>query len=219
MNNDKIFARYIQVADILGQMFPNVLEITIHNFKNLDKAIIHIVNGHISGRELGCPASELNIRRLVEEDEFPDTLINFASRNHRGQQLKSSSLAIRDDKGKIIGAFCLHFDISQFEQFHQFLEHLMRSNVPSFLGINDFGASKPHDKEIKDEIDDWLLKRGLFAAQLTYKDKRTIVEYLFERGCFKKKGAIPCVAQALQLTRQSIYNYIEFSKKMKEAHG
>ena len=199
-------------------MFPNVLEATIHNFKDLDSAIIHIVNGHISGRELGCPASELHIRRLLEEDEFPDTIINFASRNSRGQQLKSSSLAIRDDEGKIIGAFCLHFDISQFEQFHQFLEHLMSSNVPSFLGVNDFGAGQPHNEEIQDEINDWLVKKGLYASKLTYKDKRAIVEYLYDRGCFKKKGAIPSVAQSLQLTRQSIYNYIELSKKTQESY-
>lgn len=218
MNNEIIFKRYIQIADVLGQMFPNVLEATIHNFKDLDKAIIHIVNGHISGREVGCPASELNIRRLLEEDEFPDTIINFASRNSRGQQLKSSSLAIRDDEGKIIGAFCLHFDISQFEQFHQFLGHLLSSTIPSFLGVNDFGASQPHNDEIQAEINHWLLKNSLYSSQLTYKDKRAIVEYLYHRGCFKKKGAIPCVAQSLQLTRQSIYNYIDLSKKLKETN-
>jgi predicted transcriptional regulator YheO len=167
---------------------------------------------------VGGPVSELNLRRLLEEDDFPDTIINFASRNSRGQQLKSSSLAIRDDKGKIIGALCLHFDISQFEQFHQFLEHLISSNVPSYLGINDFGESQPHDEEIKNEINDWLLKNSLLASQLTYKDKRAIVQHLSHRGCFKKKGAIPCVAQALQLTRQSIYNYLDLSKKTKDSY-
>ena len=50
MNNELIFARYIQLADVLGQMFRDVLEVVIHCFKDLDHAIIYIVNNHISGR-------------------------------------------------------------------------------------------------------------------------------------------------------------------------
>lgn len=213
MQNRKIFQRYIDIADVLGQMFPNVLEVVIHDFKDLDHAIIHIVNGHISGRDVGGPASELNIRRLMEEENFPDALVNYTSRNSRGQQLKSSSLAIRDEKKKIIGAFCLHFDTSQFEQFQKFLTFFINSSVHSLVGLNDFGASLPNDEEIKDEIETYLHKNGLSTAQLTYKEKQTIVEYLYKRGIFKKKGAILIVANALQLTRQSVYNYLNVAKR------
>lgn len=212
MDNKIIFERYIQLAEILGQMFQNVLEVVIHDFKDLDHAIIHIVNGHISGRSHGGPVSEINLRRLIEQDQFPDMLINFTSRNSRGQQLKSSSLAIRDDQGKLIGAFCLHFDLSHFEQFQKFLEFFVNAKVNSFVGINDFGNSQPQDLEIKEEIEAWLLKKGCYATQLTYKDKQAIVGYLYQGGYFKRKGAISIVANALQLTRQSIYNYIELAK-------
>ncbi len=216
IDKEKIFERYIQIADILGQMFPNVLEVAVHCFEDLDRAIIHIVNGHISGRKIGGPVSELNMRRLLEEGQFPDMLLNYSSRNYRGQQLKSSSLAIRDNQGKIIGAFCLHFDISHFEQFQTFLEHLISIKIPPFLGVNDFGLSQPHNEEVQDEIKTFLLQQGLYASALTYRDKQTIVEHLHRRGWFTKKGAITAVANALQLTRQSIYNYIELTKQTKK---
>lgn len=212
MDHKSIFARYIQLADILGQMFQNVLEVVIHDFKDLDHAIIYIVNGHISGRSLGGPVSEINLRRLLDEGQFPDQLVNFSSRNSRGQPLKSSSLAIRDDQGKLIGAFCLHFDLSHFEQFQKFLEFFVNHKVDSFVGVNDFGMGQPQDLEIKEEIEAWLLKKGLHTAQLTYNDKQSIVSYLYQKGCFKRKGAIPIIANHLQLTRQSIYNYIELAK-------
>lgn len=219
MNNKSIFTRYILLAEVLGQMFENVLEIVVHDFKDLDHAIIYIVNSHISGRSLGGPVSEINLRRLVEEDQFPDKLVNFSSRNNRGQSLKSSSLAIRDDQGKLIGAFCLHFDLSHFEQFQKFLEFFVNAKVDSFVGVNDFGASQPHDQEIKADIEAWLLKRGLHTAQLTYQDKQLIVSYLYKKGLFKRKGAISIVANVLQLTRQSIYNYIELSKNSQEKNS
>lgn len=209
MDNQEIFKRYMQIADVLGQMFPNILEIAIHDFKDLDHSLIHIVGGHISGRTVGAPVSELNMRRLIEQDDFPDALINYMSRNFRGQTLKSSSLAIRDENGQVIGAFCMHFDLSQFEQFHKFLEFFLHTTPDPFVGLNDFGQSQPFSEEIHEEIKNWRLVNGLFSAPLTYKDKQAIVEHLSLRGFFKKKGAIPCIAQALQLTRQSIYNYLE----------
>ena len=211
--HQNIFKRYIQIAEVLGQMFPNVLEIVIHDFENLDKAIIFIVNGHISGRSIGGPISEVNLRRLLEEGQFPDTLVNFSSRNSRGQPLKSSSLAIRDDQGKLIGAFCMHFDLSHFEQFQKFLEFFMNAKVDAFVGVNDFGAGQPHDQEIQEEIDSWIMKKGLHASQLTYSDKQGIVSSLYHKGVFKRRGAIGVIANLLQLTRQSIYNYIELAKK------
>lgn len=213
MDNSMIFERYIMLADVLGKMFQNVLEVVIHDFTDLDHAIVYIVNGHISGRSLGGPVSEINLRRLLEKDQFPDMLVNFSSKNSRGQPLKSSSLAIRDNQGKLIGAFCLHFDLSQFEQFQKFLDFFVTAKVDAFIGINDFGASQPHDHEIKGEIDAWILKNGLHTAQLTYTDKQSIVNHLYQKGCFKRKGAISIVANSLQLTRQCIYNYIELAKQ------
>lgn len=218
MNNEAIFARYILLAEVLGEMFENVLEVVIHDFKDLDHAIIYIVNGHLSGRSLGGPVSEINLRRLVEEGQFPDKLVNFSSRNSRGQPLKSSSLAIRDGQGKLIGAFCLHFDLSHFEQFQKFLDFFVNAKADSIIGVNDFGASQPHDQEIKIEIESWLLKRGLHTAQLTYHDKQLIVGHLYHKGLFQRKGAISIVANVLQLTRQSIYNYIELAKNLSQGN-
>lgn len=209
MASQNIFERYIQMAEILGQMFQNILEVVVHDFKDIDHSIIHIVNGHISGRAIGGSVNELNMRRLIEEDKFPDSLVNYTSRNKRGQQLKSSSLAIRDMQGKLIGAFCLHFDLSHFEQFHKFLEFFVNSKNHTIIGPNE---NRSYDEEIKVEIESWLLKNGMHASQLAYKDKQAIVSYLYRRGCFNKKGAISTVAHSLQLTRQSIYNYLELAK-------
>lgn len=202
MDRGTVFQRYIQIADLLGQMFPNVLEVVVHDFRDLDKAIIHIVNGQVSGRAVGEAASELNIRRLLDQEQIPDMLHNYTSRSLRGQPLKSSSLAIRDDEGRLIGAFCLHFDMSQFEQFQKFLDFFINSKVHSLVGLNDFGEKLSFDEEIKHEIDSWLLQKGRYAAQLTYKEKQLLVGHLYKKGQFNKKGAITMVANALQLTRQ-----------------
>ena len=216
MKADKIFARYIQIADILGNLFHTMLEVVVHDFKDLDHSIIHIVNGHISNRKIGDPASELGIRRLLETESIPDVLVNYINKNNRGQKLKSASMAIRDDAGKMIGALCFNFDLSHFDQFQKFLEFFTNCQNHSLVGQHDIDNDPlSNEEEIQQEIENYLMKNGLSHVQLTYKDKQAIVIHLLQQGCFKKRGAISTIAHQLQLTRQCIYNYLEHAKHKK----
>lgn len=216
MANNKLFNRYIQIAEVLGKVFPNVLEVVVHDFKDLDHSIIYIVNGHISNRKVGDGASELGIRRLLEQEDIPDVLVNYINQNSRGQKFKSASLAIRDDSGKMLGAFCFNFDLSHFEQFQKFLEFFMSCENNSLVGLNDINDKQlTHEEEIQDEINKYLFQNALSAVQLTYKDKQEIVTHLFDQGSFKKRGAIATIANALKLTRQCVYNYLELAKNRK----
>ncbi len=207
-----LFQRYIQIAEVLGQMFPSILEVVVHDFSDLDHSVIFIVNGHISGREVGAGASELGLRRLLKNENIPDVLINYTNVNPRGNRLKSSSLAIRDDKGQMIGAFCLNFDISAFEHFQSFLSLLMRSELLSTVGEGELAPVSTVEEEIQLLVQDYLIQQHLVFSQLTYADKQAIVAYLDQKKCFRQRGAVIAVATVLQLTRQSIYNYLNKEK-------
>lgn len=213
MNRNQIFERYIQIADVLGKIFPNVLEVVVHDFKDLDHSIIYIINGQISNRKIGDAASELGIRRLLDQENIPDVLVNYINQNNRGQKFKSASIAIRDDDKKMIGAFCFNFDLSQFDQFQKFLDFFMSCENNTLVGLNDINDRHlTNEEEIQNGIQNYLLKHGLNHIQLTYKDKQEIVNYLHQQGYFKKRGAISTIAHSLQLTRQCIYNYLELAK-------
>ncbi len=213
MKTNKIFERYVQIANLFGQLFQNVLEVVVHDFKDLDHSIIHIVNGQISGRKIGDSASELGIRRLLEQEGIPDALVNYINQNNRGKKLKSASMAIRDDKGKMIGAFCCNFDVSQFEQFQRFLEFFTACEPNTMVGLHDINeTNRTNEEEIEEDIKTYLVQSGLISNQLTYKDKQAIVDHLYRQGCFKKRGAISSIANSLQLTRQCIYKYLELAK-------
>lgn len=210
----KIFERYIQIADVLEKIFPNVLEVVVHDFKDLDHSIIHIVNGQISNRKIGDAASELGIRRLLEQENIPDTLVNYINQNDRGQKFKSASIAIRDDNKKMIGAFCFNFDLSQFEQFQKFLEFFMSCENNTLVGLSDINdRHQSNEEEIQEEVKRYIFKNSLSSLQLSYKDKQDIVCHLNRQGFLKKRGAISSIASSLQLTRQCIYNYLDLAKR------
>ena len=213
MSNKLIFKRYIEIAEMLGKMFPGVLEVIVHDFSDLDRSIIFVVNGHISGRQVGEGATELGLRRLLENEEIPDLLVNYLNRDVLGRRLKSASMAIRDDREKMIGALCLNFDTTPFEHIQHVLEGLTQCDVHALVGEGELVPLVSLEEEIHQHIQNYLSQHHLQASQLTYADKQKIVSYLEQKGCFRQKGAMTAIAKALQLTRQSIYNYFKKDKK------
>lgn len=209
MSDKTIFQHYIQIAEVLGQMFPNLLEAVVHDFSDLDKSVVYIVNGHISGRKVGAGASELGIRRLLGKEKIPDVLVNYTNINHKGNRLKSASIAIRNEKGKMIGAFCLNCDISGFEQIQHFLNPLIQSESLAVVGKSELAAESTVEEDVGQSIQEYLTTHGMVFTQLTYSDKQAIIAYLRKQGTFKQRGAVFAAGKLLGLTRQTIYNYLK----------
>jgi predicted transcriptional regulator YheO len=64
-------------------------------------------------------------------------------------------------------------------------------------------------EEIRQIITAYAAQKSLAPAQLTAKDKRSLVQELNEKGLFKLRNAITITAQSLQVTRPTIYNYLK----------
>jgi predicted transcriptional regulator YheO len=203
---DHILQQYVRMAEAIGKMMAPVMEVAVHDLRRPESSIIAIYNGHLTGREVGNGATDLGLRRLQGED-LPDKMIGYANESPDGTKMKSSSLAIRDDDGALIGALCLNLDISYFEQYGKFIERLISTHESEHIGDKeDFGATTPRE-DIKDAIDQVRISKGWIGQSLSNDQKRTIVENLYRQGHFKKRGAVTIMAEQLGLTRPSIYNY------------
>jgi predicted transcriptional regulator YheO len=203
---DHILDHYVAVAEAIGKMLAPILEVAVHDLRQPESSIIAIYNGHLTGREVGDGATELGLRRLRGED-IPDAMVGYANESPDGAKMKSSSLAIRDNEGELIGALCLNLDISYFEQYGKFIEHLISTHDSTHLDDGEnFGASTPAE-DIKEAIDQICISHGWMGRSLSNEQKRTIVEHLYRQGHFKKRGAVTIMADQLGLTRPSIYNY------------
>lgn len=203
---DHILDHYVTVAETLGTMLAPILEVAVHDLRQPEASIIAIYNGHLTGRDVGDGATDLGLRRLRGED-VPDTIVGYANESPDGTKMKSSSLAIRDDEGALIGALCLNLDISYFEQYGKFVQRLISTHESTHIDDGeDFGATSPAE-DIRDAIDQICFSNGWMGRSLSNDQKRTIVEVLYRQGHFKKRGAVTIIAEQLGLTRPSIYNY------------
>jgi predicted transcriptional regulator YheO len=211
MTDDALLDRYVQLAAVLGRMFAPVLEVVVHDLRTPDRSIVAIENGHVTGRTVGDAATDLG-RRLLSGD-FPDVLVGYANESPTGQPLKSSSLAIRDAQGALIGVVGLNLDVSVFAQFNTFLEAFIldeRSpHVPEaerFAGTTPPGEATPQE-EIRAALERLRLAHGFAGRTLSNAEKRVLVEALYREGHFKTRGAVTYIARALGLTRATVYNY------------
>lgn len=219
---DPLLDRYVTMARILAEMFAPSLETVVHDTSNPEHSVIAIFNGHLTGRKIGDPATDI-VQRLMD-GKFPDVLVGYENESPNGHKLKSSSLAIRNDDGELVGVMGLNLNISYFEQFKKFIEQFIATHrsehVPEsehFQSLVPNGMTSPRE-DIKDAIDRFRIANNWSSRVLDNDKKRKIVEHLYREGYFKNRGAVTIIADLLGLTRPSVYNYKnDYIDRMNEA--
>lgn len=206
-----IFDHYLRIAEVLGKMFAPYLEVIVHDLRMPVQSIIAIYNGHITGRKVGGPTTDLGFRRV--EGGVPDLIINYKNKNDRGLSLKSSSLAIRNQKGELIGSLCLNLNMSVFQEIGNVINKLMETEINPFIYGQEVFHSKTPEDEIVEAINEIALNYSMNAINLSRDDKIRIISELYQRKDFNKKSAVSIVAKNLKLSNPTVYKYLKIATR------
>ena len=103
-----------QIAAGVAAQFGSNCEVVIHDVSGNrpDHTIVHIENGHVSGRKVGDGASQVVLDQLARQDEQPKDHLCYLTRTPDGKILKSSSLYIRNSRGGVVAIFSINYDVS-----------------------------------------------------------------------------------------------------------
>lgn len=71
-----ILESYMLSADGLAEFWGENCEVIIHDLTQLDASVVKIVNGHLSGRQVGAPISEVTLNFVNKMMATPG--MNFA---------------------------------------------------------------------------------------------------------------------------------------------
>lgn len=205
----RIFERYKQIARVLGQMFSPMLEVALHDLRTPKKAIIALENGHVSNRKLGDSTTDLGIRR-IEKGDVPDELVSYRNTTSSGRRLKSSSIAIRNDKGKLIGSLCLNLALDGIADCRQILDTMMACTDQVSEQLTPFIQS---DLSVVSKVRDNLAGKGKTGRALTAKERKNLLKQLVEQGVLQTRSAITIVSKELGISRPTIYS------DLKEIYG
>ncbi|SKA05399.1 YheO-like PAS domain-containing protein [Selenihalanaerobacter shriftii] len=119
--------------------------------------------------------------------------------------MKSSTMLIRDENEKIVGALCINFDLTSVNIAKNFLEDI------SFIEEKD---SKEKFPENVDRFLEIMIEKAISIVNkpiniLSKEDKVRIVRYLHKNNVFDIKGSVKIIANHLNISKYSIYNYLE----------
>ena len=78
--NSKI-AELMPFVDFLGAALGSATEVVLHDLTEPGNSVVKIVNGHVSGRNVGAPATDF--ARAIVREYGDSSNINFADRLRR----------------------------------------------------------------------------------------------------------------------------------------
>jgi len=189
----------------LAKVLGDDTEVVLHELSHPQNSVIAIA-GNVTGRKVGAPLTDL-VLRLMRRDKLKKDLINYHSRTSDGKELRSSTILIRDEKGEVIGCLCINFDITKWM--------VARHAIDSFCQTEPLDGETretfTHDVEsmLRSNIEETIEQQRIPVTLMKKEDKLRVVRQLDEQGIFLVRRAVAKVAKALDVSRYTIYNYLD----------
>src|SRR6056297_268965 len=201
---DPLIEKFIPLVKGMSKTFGKNCEVVLHEFRDLKNSIVAIENGHVTGRDLNSPMTKISLEK-VREGTVNEDIINYSEKNIDGRVLKSSTMFIKNDEGKFIGCLCINIDITDFIAARNVINDIMR--------IGEADTEKPSKNKVNiilsDIVKETINEIGRPIIYLSKDEKVLIVKKLDHQGAFLIKGAIDYVAEVLQVSKYTIYNYLD----------
>lgn len=206
---------FIPVAKGIARTFGKNCEVILHDIQDLEHSIVLIENGHVTGRKVGGPMTDLGLYFLTS-DLFNDIdyVSNYKTESKDGKRLKSTTIFIRDNNKKIVGFLCINFNLESIVNIAKEIDEFC--NVENNLNNVENIIKGEKEESFSHSLDE-LMEQLFFKAQqrigkeinkMQKEDKIEMVRFLQKHGIFLVKDAIDRLAEKLNVSRFTIYNYL-----------
>ncbi|EKQ5163076.1 PAS domain-containing protein [Salmonella enterica] len=188
-------------------------EIVLHDLTTPEHSVVKIINGHISGRQVGDsvlsgPDKDLGFAALLSarrKNRAPIVIMDYKTISSTGKELNSASTIYYSSVGQPILAFCINIDNS--------INNKLKENLNELIALSTVGKVKTNNKDIDNVIETTIKeivdKYSSNGAKVNREKRLKIVAELKQKGIFKMRGSIQLVASMLGVTRYTVYNDLE----------
>jgi len=190
---------------LIAAEFGSNCETVLHDWSNgYDKTIVAIENGHVTGRKVGDPGSNLGLE-VMRGTQDGSSQLNYVTKTADNRMLKSSSLYVKDVNGEPIGAFCINYDITDL------------LSAKDVLGDLTMGDEEERDEQFVTDVNDlldYLLRQseiivGKQANDMTKEEKLKALKYLDEKGAMLITKSGTKICKYFDISKFTLYNYLE----------
>jgi predicted transcriptional regulator YheO len=199
-----VFNQAIETADTLVKMLGRYSEVAVHNFHNLGNSLIHLA-GSVTERKPGSPITNLVLQELKKPSSEITNMTNYKTVTNDGHVLKSSTVFLRNLQGDVIGALCINIDISLLIE--------IGGDIQDFITLEENEEKNENfhsnvQEVIVDMVDQVLQSFNKLPMLLSMEEKVECTKILDEKGAFLVKGCMEYLAERLNISKFTIYNYL-----------
>ncbi|MCD8141568.1 MAG: helix-turn-helix transcriptional regulator [Planctomycetaceae bacterium] len=196
-----------RLAKGIASLFGDNCEVTVHDLaKDLESSIIAIENGHVTGRRVGDGSSEVVLRALKEDPDKVQDDYNYLARTKSGRMVKSSSIYLRDKKGKLTHLFGINYDITDLVM----ARHALEATIAT--AETDQNEDVAITSNVNDLLDQLIAEADKFVgkpvAMMSKDDKIRAIQFLNDKGAFLVKKAGDKISKHYDISKYTLYNYM-----------
>lgn len=190
-------------------------EVVLHNLDgpdvDLDHTIAAIENGHVTGRSVGGPSTNLGVD--VQNDRAKDhDAFGYRGFTADGRELRCSSVYFHNADGDIVAALCVNVDLSAVQQARAVLDALLPASAADHPQPDEyFGRDLPAVMDAM--ITDAIRETGRPVSQMSRGDKVAVLGRLDERGVTQMRKAVESIATRLGISRVTAYSYLDEARQ------
>ncbi len=182
-------------------------EVVLHDLssRDLDHSIYAIVNGHVSGRSVGGPSTNLGIE-VLRDESADHNAFGYRGRTVDGRELVSSSVYYRDPAGHVIAALCINVDLTPLQSALNAVAAL----APQTEAEDPKEIVGPDIARVLDDmITEAIAAIGKPTPDMSKSDRIEVLRLLESRGAFHIKRAADRVSARLGVSRVTVYGYLD----------
>ena len=203
MQDQLILSSYQETVLALACYLGDAYEIVLYSLEDPEHAVLQIANGFHTGEKVGDPLPDIALHWLEKLAAEPDCVSPFSyfAKNKLGEPLKSSTIPIHGTAGTIIGLLCINLYLGTPAI------HLISDLLPKELSVfSPSCETTPYtvEQEIAHAQEQVLMDPSI-PSQL---QKKEIIRILHRRKVFEIKNSVEQVANALELSINTVYFHL-----------
>lgn len=213
-----IMDSYSSMIEGLSAYLGSTYEISLHSLEDYNHSVVKIMNGYHSGRSAGAPLTDLALnmlKRITDQGlSATESYTAYNAINSAGEHLKSSTIPVIGENGRVIGILCINFYMDS--PLSEILQSLTGGN--SARTEHEHFASTTTDtisEAVKDARSQVMLNSNIPAVN----KNKELIRILYEEGIFRIKDSVVEVANALSISKNTVYLHLRSISKESKSSG
>ena len=196
---------FAAVAAGIAAQFGSGCEVVVHDLsRHPDHSIVAIFNGHVTGRKVGDGASHVVLEQLRSQDQTTKDHLCYLTKTPDGKILKSSTIYIRNSRGKVAAILAINYDISRLMMVENAIADLISTPQPAepekIVNVNDL---------LEELIQQSVALVGKPVVLMNKEDKIRAIQFLSQNGAFLVTKSGDKIAKYFGISKYTLYSYID----------